>query len=433
MDSTLIAALGIAGMFALILLHVQIGIAMAIAGVLGVSALIGWGPALSLLGTETVANLSSTDLAVVPLFLLMGSFASAGRMSTEIYSLAQAGLGHRRGGLAYATIMGCAGFGAICGSSLATTATFGRTALPEMLRHGYKTSFSCGVIAAGGNLGSIVPPSIVMVIYAILAKQFILDVFVASIIPIILTVMAMLATIAIVVRLRPDWAPLSARATWLERLGALRKAWAAGILVFVVLGGIYGGVFTVTEGASVGAIAALGIALVRRRMSLADFWKALLDAAQSTAAIYIIIIGASVFAYFVTFSGLSESFVTFLQGTGLPPLAIIFMILLGYIILGSIFETISAMLITLPFVLPLIIQLGYDPIWWGIINVAIIELGMITPPIGMNVMLLHSMTPSVPLRQIYTGVAPFILCNLLVLLVLVLVPDISLILLHWMN
>ena len=188
-----------------------------------------------------------------------------------------------------------------------------------------------------------------------------------------------------------------------------------------------------TEGASVGAIAALGIALVRRRMSLADFWKALLDAAQSTAAIYIIIIGASVFAYFVTFSGLSESFVTFLQGTGLPPLAIIFMILLGYIILGSIFETISAMLITLPFVLPLIIQLGYDPIWWGIINVAIIELGMITPPIGMNVMLLHSMTPSVPLRQIYTGVAPFILCNLLVLLVLVLVPDISLILLHWMN
>ncbi|HAJ19866.1 MAG TPA: TRAP transporter large permease, partial [Rhodospirillaceae bacterium] len=286
---------------------------------------------------------------------------------------------------------------------------------------------------AGGNLGSIVPPSIVMVIYAILAKQFILDVFVASIIPIILTVMAMLATIAIVVRLRPDWAPLSARATWLERLGALRKAWAAGILVFVVLGGIYGGVFTVTEGASVGAIAALGIALVRRRMSLADFWKALLDAAQSTAAIYIIIIGASVFAYFVTFSGLSESFVTFLQGTGLPPLAIIFMILLGYIILGSIFETISAMLITLPFVLPLIIQLGYDPIWWGIINVAIIELGMITPPIGMNVMLLHSMTPSVPLRQIYTGVAPFILCNLLVLLVLVLVPDISLILLHWMN
>ena len=420
MDSTLIAALGIAGMFALILLHVQIGIAMAIAGVLGVAALIGWGPALSLLGTETVANLSSTDLAVVPLFLLMGSFASAGRMSTEIYSLAQAGLGHRRGGLAYATIMGCAGFGAICGSSLATTATFGRTALPEMLRHGYKTSFSCGVIAAGGNLGSIVPPSIVMVIYAILAKQFILDVFVASIIPIILTVMAMLATIAIVVRLRPDWAPL-------------RKAWAAGILVFVVLGGIYGGVFTVTEGASVGAIAALGIALVRRRMSLADFWKALLDAAQSTAAIYIIIIGASVFAYFVTFSGLSESFVTFLQGTGLPPLAIIFMILLGYIILGSIFETISAMLITLPFVLPLIIQLGYDPIWWGIINVAIIELGMITPPIGMNVMLLHSMTPSVPLRQIYTGVAPFILCNLLVLLVLVLVPDISLILLHWMN
>ncbi len=431
MDATIVAALGIAGMFALILLHVQIGIAMAIAGVVGVAALIGWGPAVSLLATETVANLSSTDLAVVPLFLLMGSFAAGGKMSTEIYNLAQASLGHRRGGLAYATIAGCAGFGAVCGSSLATTATFGRTALPEMLSHGYRASFSSGVIAAGGNLGAIVPPSIIMVIYAVLAKQFILDVFVASILPILLTVTAMLVTIWIVVRLKPDWGPRSERASWADRLLALRRAWAAALLVLIVLGGIYGGVFTVNEGAAVGAVAALIIAIVRRRMSMSDFWQAILEAAQSTASIYLIIIGASVFSYFVTLSGVSEAFVEALKATDLAPIAIVLLLLVGYLILGSIFETVSAMLITLPFVLPLIIELGYDPIWWGIINVAIIELGMITPPIGMNVMLLHSMNPAIALRQIYSGVGPFILCNILVLLTLVIVPDISLVLLRW--
>jgi tripartite ATP-independent transporter DctM subunit len=425
MDPLLIGALGLGAMFVLILLQVPIGIAMIATGIMGFGLIAGFGPALSILATEPASNIASTDLAVVPLFLLMGSFASSGGLSADIYNVAYALLGHRRGGLAYATVGGCGLFGAICGSSPATAATFGRVALPEMLKRGYSPSFAAGTIAAGGTLGSIVPPSVIMIIYAVVAEQFILALFVAAIIPAIIAIAFHLIAAWTYIRINPEAGPAGPRVPWPERWKAIRESWAVILLVLAVIGGIYGGVFTVNEAAAVGAALSFLFALARRRLTWSSFWRTLIETASNTAMIYIIIFGASIFSYFINVAHVPEALTAWVQSLPLSPLAVIFVLLVIYIILGCIFDTVSAMLITLPFVLPIVTGLGYDPIWWGIINVVVVELGMITPPIGINVFVLYGVAKTIPLSQIFRGVMPFVASDFFRLMLLTLVPALT--------
>jgi C4-dicarboxylate transporter, DctM subunit len=356
----------------------------------------------------------------------MGAFASAAGFSTDVYRAAAAFLGHRPGGLAYATIGGCAAFGAICGSSTATAATFTRAALPEMLRLGYSPGFSAGTIAAGGTLKSLIPPSIIMILYCITAKTFIFDLFTAAIIPALLAVVLNMLAIMVVVRLRPLEAPVAPRVAWPERWFALRAALPVLVLMLMVFVGLYSGIFTVNEAASFAAVLSVIFAYLRGRLNWTNFWLGLRESASATAMIYFIIIGAMVFTYFVTLARIPEALVSLIAQLDLPPIAIVFVLLVAYLILGAVFDEISAMLITLPFVLPLIVKLGYDPIWWGVINVVIIELGMIIPPIGLIVFIIHGMRQDIPLGTIYRGVMPFIIADLALLTSLTLFPGLAL-------
>ncbi len=421
-----IGALGLGALFVLILAQVPIGVAMMVIGVAGLALQSSWGPAFTVLSTEPANVLSNVDLATVPLFLLMGTFATIAGFSTDIYNAVAALLGHRKGGLAYATVGGCAAFGVVCGSSTATAATFGRVALPEMLKRGYSAAFSTGTIAAGGTLKSLIPPSIVMILYCIVAKTFIFDLFLAAIVPALLAIVLNLFAIAIVVRLRPAAAPVTPRVEWSERWVALRKAAPVLILMVGVFGGLYSGIFTVNEAASVAAVLSFLFALVRGRLTWPNLVLGLRESASATAMLYVILIGAFIFTYFITIAKIPEALVLAIEDLPLPPLAIIFVLLVAYLILGAIFDEISAMLITLPFVLPVILKLGYDPVWWGIINVVVIELGMIIPPIGVIVFILHGLAPNIAMRTIYRGVAPFILADLLLLALLTSFPSLAL-------
>lgn len=421
-----IGGLGIAALFCLILLQIPIGFAMMIVGVAGLALQTSWGPAFTLLASETSAVLSSVDLATVPLFILMGVFATTAGFSREIYNAVSALLGHRRGGLAYATIGGCAAFGVICGSSTATAATFGKAALPEMRSRGYSASFSTGTIAAGGALKALIPPSIVMILYCIATKVFIFDLFIAAVIPALLAIAINLTTIAIMTRLRPDESRLSPRVPWRERWVALKEAIPVSLLMLAVFGGLYSGIFTVNEAASVAAVLSLLCTILRRRLTIANLIEGLRESASATAMLYVILIGAFVFTYFVTYARIPEALVLAIKSMALPPLAIIFIILLAYLVLGAVFDEISAMLITLPFVLPIVVGYGYDPVWWGVINVVVIELGMIIPPIGIIVFILHGLAPDISMPTIFRGVIPFVIADICLLIILTMFPVISL-------
>ncbi len=426
MEPVTVVLLGLAGMFVLILLHVPLGVAMGIAGVVGFGVLANFMPAYTLLASETASAFTSQDLATIPLFIMMGGFASAAGLSEDLYRMAYALVGHRRGGLAMATIGGCAGFGAVCGSSIATTATFGRVALPPMQARGYAPGFATGTVAAGGTLGILVPPSIIMVIYAVLAEQLILTLYVAAIVPSILAVALHFSAIAIYTRVRPMDAPAGELMPWNERVRELLRGWAVLLLILIVLGGISFGVFTAVEGAAVGAALAFIFALLRRSLDRETFKRTLIDVASTTAMIYVIIIGASLFGYFVAISKAPQEIIGAISGAGLSMPAVMFLLMVMYLILGAVFDEVAAMVITLPFVLPLIKSWGFDPVWWGIINVVIIELGMLIPPIGMNVFVIHGIAPQVPLTAIYRGVTPYIASNLLRLALLLTFPALCL-------
>ncbi|MCW1935044.1 TRAP transporter large permease [Pararhodobacter zhoushanensis] len=434
MEPYTIGLIGMGVMLLLILLHVPIGVAMGVAGVATFGMIRGnLTPALTLFGVETVSKVGSSELAVIPLFLLMGSFATVGGLSADLYRIAYALIGHIRGGLAVATIGGCAGFGAICGSSVATASTMTRIALPEMMKRNYSERLATGSIAAGGTLGMLIPPSIILVLYGVLTEQFVKTLFVAALIPAVLAVALHVITILILVRRNPDLASTGERQPWSELGRALRSGWTAVALMIVVTGGIYAGIFSVNESAAVGAFLAFLIALFRGRLTLKGFWSALQETAATTPMIYLMTIGASIFTYAVTISGLPEMLVDGIRDTGLPGIWVVVLLMIMYLILGSIFETISSMVITIPFVFPLILSYGYDPIWWGVLTVMVIEIGMITPPIGMNVFVMKAMLPKTKLSTIYAGVAPFIVADILRLAILVAFPALSLFLVNMFN
>ena len=426
MEPPVIGGLVVAGMFIMIALHVPIGVAMAIAGFIGTGIIIGFEPAIALFGIEPSSAIASQELAIIALFLLMGNFAAAAGLSGDLYRLAQAFLGHRKGGLAMATVATCAGFGAVCGSSLATTATMTRIALPEMDKRGYSRRLSTGSIAAGSTLGVIVPPSVLLVLFAMVTEQFVTALFVAALGPAIIAIFLYLFSVMAYVSVAPNAGPAAERVPWAERRVVLKKSWGVLLLAIVVSGGIYSGIFTVNEAAAVGAAVAIAFTALRGKLSRSIFFSNLKETAASTALIYLIIIGASIFSYAITLSHLPDIIVTSIENLGLEPLMVILLLEAMYIILGSIFDTVAAMVITLPFVFPLVIGMGYDPIWWGVINVVVMEMGMITPPIGLNVFVMHGMNKDLPLSTVYAGIWPFLLSDLVRLLILTLFPVLTL-------
>ena len=427
MDPFLLAAIGIGCLLALILSHVPIGVAMAVVGFIGFYLLTGnMSAAFSLFGTEAAAVFSSADLAVIPLFILMGGFAGTAGLSADVYRLASAMVGHMRGGLAMATVAGCGGFGAVCGSSIATTVTMGKIALPEMEQRGYAQSLGAGSIAAGGTLGTLIPPSTVMVLYAVLTEQFVIELFVAAIIPGILTILLYFAAVQVVVRWKPETAPPGPRVPWRERLVVARQTWAILLVVLSVTGGIYGGIFTVTEAAAVGVGLTLLFALLRGKLRGESFWRTLFETAANVGMLYMIIVGSHIFTYFVTLTHMPQAFVETITSLGLSPAMIILSLLVMYIVLGAIFDTVAAMVLTLPFVFPLILELGYSPVWWGIVNVIVIEIGLITPPIGINVFVMNRIRPDIPLKTIFAGIMPFLGADFVRLGLVVAFPILSL-------
>ncbi|MCB1389471.1 MAG: TRAP transporter large permease [Rhodobacteraceae bacterium] len=426
MSPETIGLLGVAALFLMILTHVPIGIAMGVSGVLTFGLLRNWSAAFAIVGTEASTVFASLELAIIPLFLIMGSFAASGGMGRDIYRLAYAFLGHYRGGLAMATIGGCAGFGAVCGSSIATVSTMTQVSYGEMRQRGYAPTLSTGSIAAGGTLGILVPPSVIIVLYAVLSEQFILTLFTAALVPAVLAVVGYMLSIWVVVSLNPDAGPAGEKSSWRERAQAVRESWATILLAAVVAGGIYSGLFTVTESASIGAILAVVIAVARGKTSWAVFWHNLYSTAATSAMLYVILIGASVFSYALTLSRLPSNMVAIVGNLDVPPLMIVAGLMVIYIILGALFDTVSAMVLTMPFVYPLILNMGMDPIWWGIVMVMVIEIGMVTPPIGINALIMKSMLPQSSLRDIYVGIVPFLVSDLIRLTLVILFPTLVL-------
>ncbi len=426
MSAVVIGALGLALLFVLIILHVPIGVSMGLTGFFTIGYLIGFGPAIGLFGAEGREVVSSEGLATVATFILMGAFANLSGLAQDLYRLAYAFLGHMRGGLALATVGACGGFGSVSGSSVATTATMTRIALPEMAERGYSTTLSTGSIAAGGTLGMLIPPSIVMIIYGILTEQFVIALFAAALIPGVLSVIIYFIAIRVLVFFNPESGPAGPRVPWPERFKVLGQSWGVIFLAAVVSGGLYTGVFSPAESASVGVSVAFLFALFRGKINWRSFFDTLLEAAATTGMIYVIIIGAHIFSFFMTLSGLPEEIVGSIEATGLSRWTILIMLFAMFLVLGSIFDTIAAMVITLPFVFPLILSLGFDPIWWGVIMVIVMEIGMITPPIGMNVFIMHGMARDIPLLTIFKGIAPFVVADLVRLALVTVFPALAL-------
>jgi tripartite ATP-independent transporter DctM subunit len=425
MEREAVAVLGFVVLFALMGLRVPIGIAMGIVGVGGFALLAAPGPALNLLAQSPIRASTDWDLAVIPLFILMGSFATAAGMSREIFRASQAWLGHRRGGLAMATVTACAGFAAINGSSVATAATMGKIALPEMRHAGYGPGFSAGVIAAGGTLGIMIPPSVILAIYGIFTEQDISKLFVAGIVPGLLALLLYVATIRLVGAFRPGAVPRGARADWRERVASLRDIWATLLLFCFVLGGMYGGLFTATEAAGMGAGGACLIGVARRRLSARQILDCLVESVRISAAIFTIIIGAFLFGYFLVITNATQAIGEWLTALPLGRYGILAVVLAIYLVLGGLMDELAMILLTLPIVFPVMMQLGFDPIWFGVIVVMTVTLGLVMPPIGMNVFVINSIAPDIRLETIYRGVVPFIFADLVRLVLLAAFPELS--------
>lgn len=418
----------------LIFLRMPIGLAMLIVGVVGNFLITkSWNPSLSMFKSLTYSTFSNYSFSVVPLFLLMGQFAALGGVSTSLFNAAASWLGHRKGGVAMAAIGACAGFGAICGSSLATAATMGQIALPELRKHGYSGALATGTLAAGGTLGILIPPSVILVIYAILTEQNIAKLFLSAMIPGLLAAIGYIVTIAIVVRLRPqDAGKPYPRVPYLERLILLLKIWPVILVFFLVIGGIYLGWFTPTEAAAIGAAGTGLIALVNRGLTRAVFVDSILKMASATAMIFLIILGAAALNNFLALSQLPQAAASFVSGQGYNPWVVLTLILLLYLILGCFMDSLSMILLTVPVVFPIVTALdfGLPPeefaIWFGILILIVVEVGLITPPVGMNLFVINAMSRGTPLSQTYRGVLPFVVSDIVRTTILVIFPVITL-------
>jgi len=420
------------GMLALMALRMPIGVAMMVAGGGGFALIVGWGPLIAQLKSSAYYLFSSYSLTVIPLFLLMGQFATKSGLSRGLFGAANAWLGHRPGGIAMAAIGGCGLFGAICGSSLATAATMGQVALPELKRYHYSGALATGALAAGGTLGILIPPSVILVIYAILTEQNIAKMFLAAFVPGILAALGYLVAIAIYVRLYPEEGPAGPEHPLSEKLRSLVDIWPAMLIFVLVIGGIYTGAFTPTEAAAFGAVATGLLAVVKEGMGWQGLKECLLGAAEASAMIFLILLGAELFNGFLALTRMPNVLAELIGGSGLPPLLVLAAMLLLYLTLGCVMDSLSMILLTIPIFFPVIMALDFGltaegtAIWFGVIALVVVEVGLITPPVGMNVFIINSMARDVPMLESFRGVLPFLISDGVRVVLLIAFPSITL-------
>ncbi|MEM9605476.1 MAG: TRAP transporter large permease [Pseudomonadota bacterium] len=430
------ALIGFAVLGLLILVRVPIAFAMGLVGFFGFAIERGltfenffdfrWKVPLSMVSSHVVYTTQEYGLSVIPLFVLMGNFVGRSGLASELYGAAYAWLGHRRGGLAMSTVLACGGFSAICGSSLATAATMSRVAIPPMRKFNYHDSLATASIAAGGTLGILIPPSVILIIYGVFTETSIRELFAAGVVPGLLGVLLYVVAVRYVVWRTPDAGPPGEATPRAERWRALARVYGVLLLFLLVIGGIYAGVFTPTEAAGIGATGAFLIALAKRSLSFSILLEILRDSVKTSAMLFTILIGALTLSSFVTRTGFPNLLADWLTGLGVPAMATLFAMLAIYIVLGMILESLSMLLLTLPVFFPIVQQLGFDPVWFGIVVVVVTEISLITPPVGLNVFVLSAMVPDIPTRTIFRGVVPFWIVDILRLALLVAIPALSL-------
>ena len=428
MSVTAIGFIGLFSLFILLFLRVPVAMAMMVVGFFGTAAINGYTAALSALGTEAFEISVTLTLTVIPLFVLMGNLAGVSGMSRDLFNAAYCWVGHWRGGLASATIAGCAGFAALSGSSIASAITMGRVALPEMKRFKYADSLATGAVAAGGTLGILIPPSTGLIIYAILTEQSIGRLFMAGIIPGILLTCLFLLAITIVTRIKPELGPVGPRSGLKEKIKSLGKASTMVGIVLATIGGIYIGIFTPVEAAGVGAVLAFFVALFRKSLDREKMTFVILQTLQTTATVFMILIGAHVFIPFMALTHIPADLVSFLVNLDVGKTGIIILILLTYIVLGTFLEGLAMLVLTLPVAFEVITQLGLSPIWFGIVVVIVLEMGLISPPVGVNVFVVKSVAQDVPMGTIFRGIWPFWIAMGICLIFLIAIPELATIL-----
>jgi tripartite ATP-independent transporter DctM subunit len=404
----------------------QIGFSMALVGFLGFAVLSSLSSSFAIMGMEPFKIGAAYSLTVIPLFILMGQFANHSKMGFEIYQTVYRWIGFLPGGLSMATIGACGGFAAISGSSLAAAATMGMVALPEMKRFKYDNALATGCVAAGGTLGILIPPSTVMIIYGILTEQPIATLFIAGILPGLLLTGLFILTIYVVTRIKPSLGPPGPRFSMKERIYSLKDTWSIFSLFVLVIGGLYTGWFTPTEAAGVGAFGAFAITIIKKRLTWDNLKISLAQTVRTTAMVFLILIGAHVFGYFLTISQIPDQLSILATEWGLSKYAILALIIFAYIIMGCFMEGLALMVLTIPIVYPLVLELGFDPIWFGVIITLVMEMSLITPPVGINVFIISGISKDVPMYVIFRGIIPFWCAMLVCIILLILFPQIAL-------
>ena len=422
MSEAVIGLIGFACALGVIALGVPVAVAMGLVGVVGFWWLNGWSSAAYILGSSPFEAIFPYSFSVIPLFVLMGVFASRAGLSRSLFDAINSFMGHKRGGLAITTVGACAFFGAICGSSLATVATIGRIALPEMKRAGYDDSLATATTAAGGTLGVLIPPSILLVIYGLLTQTSIGQLFIAALIPGLLGTLLYALAVYIRVKTRPELAPLAPRTNWANRFRHLGAIWQVVLLFGLVIGGIYLGWFTPTEAAAVGAVGAFVLALASGKLTKQALHESVVETAALTGMIFFILMGAALFNFFLESTGLPQFLIKQIEASGLSPLMVMLLILVFYIVLGCFMDSMSMILLTVPLLAPVALQLNYDLVWFGIIVVTVAEIGLITPPIGMNLFVVQAAAKGVSSSTVVRGIMPFIMADIVRLALLVAFP-----------
>src|SRR5919106_4529388 len=426
MSNLAIGALGVAALLVVLFLRVPIGVALVLVGTCGYAAMDSWRTALTVIGSVPFELASAYSLSVVPLFILMGAVASRAGMSRELFDAANAIFSGFRGALTNATIGACAAFGAICGSSIATAATFSRVAIPEMRRHGYEEGLAAGCVAAAGTLGILIPPSVILAIYSLVAEQSLSKLFAAALFPGLLLGALYILVVLAIAKSRPGWTPKVAGMPLGRRLRAAKDTWKLATLFFLAVGGIYLGWFSPTEAAAVAAFAAVVIGFATRTLSPRALGEALLESVFSSAMLFFIIVGAFIFSRFIVLTRLPNELADWVQAAGIGPLAIVLAVIALYFVLGTFLEEVSTILITVPVILPLMTSIGYDGIWFGIFVTVMATIGLISPPVGLTVFVIQSQNPDIPAAKIYRGTLPFLAADFVLVGLLIAFPSLAL-------
>ncbi|HKQ29413.1 MAG TPA: TRAP transporter large permease [Burkholderiales bacterium] len=426
MTNLLIGLAGVMVLLAVLFVRVPIGVALTLVGVSGYAAVDGWRKAFVMLGSVPFELASAYSLSVVPLFILMGALASRAGMSRELFDAANAIFSGFRGALTSATIGACAAFGAICGSSIATAATFSKVAIPEMRRHGYDEGLAAGSVAAAGTLGILIPPSVILAIYSLVAEQSLPKLFAASLIPGLLLAALYIVVVVMIARLRPQWTPKVPSMPMRDRIRAGKGLWKLALLFFLAVVGIYLGWFSPTEAAAIAAFTAALIGFATRTLSLQSFVDALLDTVYSSAMLFFIIVGAFIFSRFIVLTQLPNALVEWVREVGLSPFYIVVAVVMLYFLLGTFLEEVSTILITVPVIMPLMASVGYDGIWFGIFVTVMATIGLISPPVGLTVFVIQAQNPDIPATRIYGGTLGFLVADFVLVTLLIAFPALAL-------